>query len=127
MRTGTLSAEAAGTQHASGGEPVQTIGPGSAKTVEAKRPSLVPREFVGRARDLRRRLEEADMKIEPAVRRVMSPIVRRLDRHPALRRDTLIDAERHWRSIVPAFGRLAMEVDGEDLRAPSQWRDCSRR
>jgi hypothetical protein len=30
----------------------------------------------------------------------------------------LIDAERRWRNVVPAFGRLAMEVDGESLRSP---------
>jgi hypothetical protein len=79
---------------------------------------MVPREYVGRARDLLRRLSAADARIEPAVRGVMAPLLRRLDRHPVLRRDMLVDAERRWRNAVPALGRLAMEVDGENLRAP---------
>jgi hypothetical protein len=90
----------------------------SAKMIRTGDVSVVPREFVGRARDLLRRLGEVDARIEPAVRGVMEPLLRRLDRHPVLRRDMLIDAERRWRNVVPAFGRLAMEVDGENLRAP---------
>src|SRR3984885_14419177 len=94
------------------------IGRPSPRIVRAGDASVVPREYVGRARDRLRRLGEADARIEPAVRSVMAPLLRRLDRHPVLRRDMLVDAERRWRNIVPAFGRLAMEVDGENLRAP---------
>jgi hypothetical protein len=90
----------------------------SARTIRAADVSVVPREFIGRARDLLKRLGEADARIEPAVRAVMMPLLRRLDRRPVLRRDMLIDAERRWRNLVPAFGRLAMEVDGENLRSP---------
>jgi len=90
----------------------------SIKIVRIGDVSRVPREFIGRARDLRRRLNEADARIETAVNRVMTPLLRRLDRRPALRPAMLIDAERHWRGIVPAFGRLEMEVDGNNLRSP---------
>jgi hypothetical protein len=49
---------------------------------------------------------------------VRSSAIAEAVRHPVLRRDLLVDAGRRWRNAVPAFGRLAMEIDGENLRAP---------
>jgi hypothetical protein len=52
------------------------------------------------------------------MRRALMPIQRRLQRHPVVRRETLIDAERSWRGL-PAFGRVHCTVDVRDRRAPT--------
>jgi len=78
----------------------------------------VPREFVGRARDLRRRLGIADLQVGPGLTQALQPLQRRLDRRATLRADLLTDAERRWREAVPSFGRLVMVAARQDRRAP---------
>lgn len=83
----------------------------------ARSVSYVPAQYLGLARDLRRRLASADAAIQPAMRRLLMPIQRRLERHPVVRKETLIDAAREWRAL-PAFGRVYCLVDTSDRRAP---------
>ena len=83
----------------------------------------VPVEFTGRARELRRRLAAADALAQPMMRRALVPIQKRLQRHPVVRRDTLVDVERQWRGL-PAFGQIRCTVNVGDRRAPTF--DCVR-
>jgi hypothetical protein len=78
----------------------------------------VPREFVGRARDLRRRLGIADAQVNAGLTQALQPLRRRLERRATLRGDLLADAERHWRETVPSFGRLVMVANRQDRRSP---------
>jgi hypothetical protein len=80
-------------------------------------PERVPAEFVGRARDLRRRLAATEVILEPAMHRALAPLQRRLQRHPIIRKETLIDAIRAWHAL-PAFGRIRSSIDTSNRRAP---------
>jgi hypothetical protein len=77
----------------------------------------VPAEFIGRARDLRRRLVAIEAVAEPAMHHALAPLQRRLQRHPVIRTDTLIDAIRAWHAL-PAFGRIRSSIDTSDRRRP---------
>jgi hypothetical protein len=77
----------------------------------------VPSEFIGRARDLRRRLAASEASVEANMHRALAPIARRLERHPVVREGTLLDAARAWRSL-PSFGRVRCSVDIANRRRP---------
>lgn len=81
-------------------------------------PAPVPREFLGLARDLRRRLAAADAQVAPGLEHALRPLRERLERRPTLRADLLTDAERHWRQGVPGFGRLVLAAERRRGRVP---------
>ena len=76
------------------------------RDVSPRRSSRVPAEFVGLARAFRNRVDAADRAIRPALRAVARPLEQRLTRHPMLRAEHLVDAEREWRRRMPAEFRL---------------------
>lgn len=80
--------------------------------------SHVPAEFVGRARALRAEIAAADPIAISAAQRVAAPLCARLRRRPDQRPGVLVDAARHWRTTLPAVGRLDLSVDvrGKRLR-----------
>lgn len=80
--------------------------------------SFVPHEFRGLARAFRSRVEAADLQRGVVLPRVLEPLQRRLFKSPIFRRETLIDAERDWAKLLPTFGRVAVEHNFTDLRAP---------
>jgi hypothetical protein len=71
--------------------------------------SRVPVEFIGRARDLRRRLGDSAL-YRGAVDALVAPILARAKRHPVPRPETLVEAARAWRDRVPAAGRLTLDL-----------------
>ena len=61
-------------------------------------PAPVDREFYGRARDLRRRVEREDAKFIPTINSLIAPIDARLRRYPAckLRPEMLAQLIQSW-------------------------------
>jgi hypothetical protein len=82
-------------------------------------PDRVPSEFLGRARDLRRRLAACEATVEPAMHEALAQLQRRLKRYPdrPLRRELLIDAARDWRQLPP-FSRVKCSIDIREARQP---------
>ena len=64
-------------------------------------PAPVDREFYGRARDLRRRVEREDAKFIPTINSLIAPIDARLRRYPArkLRPEMLAQLIQSWRCM----------------------------
>jgi hypothetical protein len=71
-------------------------------------------QYLGLARDLRRRVAASDAQMVPAMQSIVAPLQDRLSRHPVLRRPKLIDAERRWRALPV----LATRVDIANPRRP---------
>jgi hypothetical protein len=74
----------------------------------------VPIEFVGLARLFRGQCKVEDSAYDGAVLAIAKPLKARLTRHPKLRHEQIAQAERLYRSTVPAkfrVGELAIERD----------------
>jgi hypothetical protein len=72
----------------------------------ALRPDFVPREHLGRARELRNRVLAEDARVVPVLLGVAEPLLRRLVRHPALRREHVAGAVRDWQVRMPGRYRI---------------------
>jgi hypothetical protein len=77
----------------------------------------VPAEFMGRARDLRRRIAASEGSVEPAMHRLLAPIARRLQHNPTIRPGTLTDVQSAWRSLG-GMGRVRCSTDITNRRRP---------
>ena len=73
-------------------------------------PSRVPREFVGRARDLQRRVDGLDAIATVQMADIVRPAQEWLRRKPNLRAEMLAEIARRWRDEIPAEFRLSFEV-----------------
>jgi hypothetical protein len=71
------------------------------------------------ARQLMRRIEESERPVEAMVHALLSPIGRRLQRHPGapIREATLAAAARQWR-MLPSLTRVKCRVSIRDRRNP---------
>jgi hypothetical protein len=86
----------------------------------------VPVEYIGRARDLVRRLERSDDIAVVAMAAAAYPLVdRHRKEHRTLRAELLADAARHWRINMPLFGRLDRRIELERKRLRINERRCS--
>ena len=73
------------------------------------RKEMIPREYVGLARQFRQAVNVAfDESREPLLR-LMIPVMRRLERKPTLRSGKEIDLVREWRDNIPSPHRLRFE------------------
>ena len=81
-------------------------------------PAPVDREFYGRARDLRRRVEREDAKFIPTINSLIAPIDARLRRHPArkLRPEMLAHLIQSWRFMDCRDFRLDLDTRLERTR-----------
>ena len=75
--------------------------------------TVIPREFVGRGRQFRAKIDAEDSKVQPVITSILSPLRQRLQRggSPAFRPDTLITASRRYERELPAFGRLSLSIE----------------
>lgn len=72
----------------------------------------VPVEFVGKARDFRRRVAAENTRYLTASRQLVQPIEARLRRHPdrGLRHETLAQLAREWRQNMPQEFSLSLDI-----------------
>lgn len=80
--------------------------PSPVANVAPRRGSRVPAEYTGLARLLRNRVEAADRAVQPVLMAIARPLRARLTRHPLLRADQIVDAEREWRRRMPGEFRI---------------------
>jgi hypothetical protein len=80
-------------------------------------PPRIGREFVGLARVFRNEVRAVDKQLHDVVEAVMAPLHGRLKRHPRLRHEQIVQAERVYRGRVPEKFRIgAIVVDRDRAR-----------
>jgi hypothetical protein len=67
-------------------------------------------EFVGKAREFRRRIEASDLAATDVIDRVAMPLIARRNRHPMPRAEMLAGAAHEWRKLMPEAGRLNQSI-----------------
>lgn len=96
--------------------------------VEASPPTpVVPREFYGRARDIRRQIEREDATYDAAINRLTDPVRARLQRFPhrSLRQETLNAVITGWMNTEPHDWRLSIDGKLDKRRASLRERRIS--
>lgn len=83
---------------------------------DVRRPSL-PVEFVGLARNLRRKLVASSEASRVAVDQVLAPLHRELDRRLTMRAETVAGAMRAWRHTMPGENRVSLDITMRSGRA----------
>ena len=85
---------------------------------ETRPPVPIGAQFMGRARDLRRRVEREDTAYDAAVNQLIDPVMSRLRRHPArsVRPETLADLVNQWHSLSCSEWRLSCAGELEKHR-----------
>jgi hypothetical protein len=77
-------------------------------------PPRIGREFVGMARVFRNEVRAVDQQFNDVVQAVMAPLHGRLKRHPKLRHEQIVQAERVYRGRVPEKFRIGDIVVDRD-------------
>lgn len=79
------------------------------------RPSF-PAEFLGMAREWRRRFEPSDAVISATFNSIFAPLIERARRRPVPRPEMLAEAARGYRQRMPETGRLSLDIEHKRTR-----------
>lgn len=79
-------------------------------------PRAFPAEFLGQAREWRRRFETSDAAATAVFGHILQPLIERARRHPVPRPEMLAKAAREYRQRMPEVGRLSLDIEHHKTR-----------